>query len=56
MFEGLREVRSRSDAAVEGLAAAKEALLAGFDAWASQQQAQLAAAAGAKVGGAKIQK
>jgi hypothetical protein len=49
LFEGLREVRSRCDAAVEGLAAAKEALLSGFDAWASQQQKL--AAAGPQVGG-----
>lgn len=34
----MREARSSCDAAIEGLAAAKEALLAGFEVWASQQQ------------------
>lgn len=43
MFEGLREVRSSCDAAVEGLAAAKEALLTGFDMWASHQTQQATA-------------
>lgn len=37
MYEGLQELRSSCDAAVGGLAAAKEALLAGFNQWAEQQ-------------------
>jgi hypothetical protein len=37
LYEGLQEVRSSCDAAVGGLAAAKEALLAGFNQWADQQ-------------------
>jgi hypothetical protein len=41
LFEGLGEVRSSCDAAVEGLAAAKQALLAGFDAWAAHQGQQV---------------
>jgi hypothetical protein len=41
LYESLQEVRSSCDAAVGGLAAAKEALLAGFNQWADQQAAQV---------------
>lgn len=39
-FDSLRELRGSLDPAVDSLAAAKEALLAGFDAWLAAQQGQ----------------
>jgi hypothetical protein len=39
-FDSLRELRSSLDPAVDSLAAAKEALLVGFDAWLAAQQGQ----------------
>jgi hypothetical protein len=39
-FVSLRELRSSLDPAVDSLAAAKEALLAGFEAWLGSQQGQ----------------
>jgi uncharacterized membrane protein YccC len=39
-FDSLRELRSSLDPAVDSLAAAKEALLAGFDAWLTTQHGQ----------------
>lgn len=42
-FDSLREARSALEPAIDSLAAAKEALLAGFEAWLGRQQTQQAA-------------